>query len=136
MTQQSAAAVVLTGVATALNVAGMTALAGVVNDAKQARTYPYVLITFGGESREDCMQKPGKSVVVVLHVYSQYEGDLEAATILSKAVELLHYQAITVSGHVLVATQYDQGDAMEPELINGIKTRHFIGIFRVDVRQV
>lgn len=137
MAQQSAITAVLTAVYAALNVAGMTALAtgGVHNGLPQTVTYPFVRIGDATETREDCMGQPGKDVLVRVHVFDQARTDLAIANIVSKAVELLHYQALTVSGHTLVCSQYQQAFPAGNENINGRETRHHVAEFLVTVRQ-
>lgn len=135
MPQQSAISGVLAAVYTALNVSGMTALAPVYNDVPQGQAFPYVYITVSSETRMDAMQAPGKSVLVEVHAYSQYAGDLEAATLVSKAVELLHYQTLTVSSHTLIACQYEQTYDPGSTDVNGVKTRHLVALFRVEAMQ-
>ena len=136
MVQQSAANPAIVSLYNALNVSGLTSLASVWNNVPQSTTYPYVLISLGSETRMDAMGRPGKSVLCEVHVFSQARGDKEALTILSKVVELLHYQALSVSAHGLVAVQYEQGFDAGTELVNTIPTRHHIGLFRVTVTQV
>jgi hypothetical protein len=137
MAQQSAIAAVLTAVYSALNVAGMTALAagGVHNGLPQTITYPFVRVGDATETREDCMGQPGKDVRVLVHVFDNKRTDLTIATIVSKAVELLHYTAITVAGHVLVASQYQQAYPAGNENINGVEVRHHVAEFLITVRQ-
>lgn len=118
----------------ALNVAGMTALAPVYNHVPQGTSVPYVVLGSPTEARFDAMQSPGKELTIQVHVVSGYRGDAQAATILSKAIELLHYARPTVSGHTLIAIQYESGDSYT-ELVEGQEYRHLIGTFRVRVEQ-
>lgn len=135
MAQQSAIEAVLTAVYTALNVAAMTALCTVHNGVPQTATFPYLRTGDAVENREDCMGAPGKSVLVRLHVFSQERSDLESARIVSKAIELLHYQALTVAGHTLIASQYQQTFNGGTENVGAIETRHTVVEFIVTVRQ-
>lgn len=137
MAQQSAVAAVLTAVYSALNVAGMTALAagGVHNGVTQSVVYPFVRIGDATETREDCMGQPGKDVRVLVHVFDNARTDLAIANIVSKAVELLHYQALTVSGHTLVCSQYQQSYPAGTENIAGVEVRHRVAEFLITVRQ-
>lgn len=135
MAHLSAVQAVLAAVYTALNVAGMTALCAVHNGVPQTQTFPYLRLGDASEIREDCMGAPGKSVLVRLHVFSQSRSDLESAQIVSKAVELLHYQALTVSGHTLIACQYQQTFNGGTENVGSVETRHTVAEFAVTVRQ-
>jgi hypothetical protein len=137
MAQQSAIEAVLTAAYTALNVASMTALAtgGVHNGLPQTVTYPFVRIGDATETREDCMGQPGKDVLVRVHVFNQARSDLVLSRIVSKAIELLHYAALAVAGHVLVCSQYQQAYPGGTENINGVEVRHHVAEFLVTVRQ-
>ena len=137
MAQQSALVPVMTAVYTALNVAGMTALAtgGVHNGLQSSVAYPFVRIGSATEVREDCMGQPGKDVTVRVHVFDNASTDLAILQIVSKAIELLHYQTFAVSGHTLVCSQYQQTYDAGTENINGREVRHHIAEFTVTVRQ-
>ena len=135
MAQQSATEAVLAAIYAALNVAAMTALCTVHNGVPQTTTFPYLRTGDAQETREDCMGAPGKNVLVRLHIFSQSRSDLESSRILSKAVELLHYQALTVSGHTLIACQYQQAFNGGTENVGAIETRHTVAEFTVIVRQ-
>lgn len=135
MAHLSAMEAVLTAVYTALNVAGMTALCSVHNGVPQSTTFPYLRTGDAVERREDCMGAPGKAVIVRLHVFSQARSDLESSRIISKAVELLHYSALTVSGHTLIASQYQQTFDAGTENVGAIETRHKVAEFEITVRQ-
>lgn len=137
LTTRSAAASVLAGVYTALNVAALTALASVYNNVPQRTSYPYVAIGFVSEERDDAMGMNGKTVLVSVTVFSQAAGDLEALTIIDKVVQLLNYQSITVANHTLVSVQYGPGfdQTQSDQLVAGVRTRQQTGYFRVDVRQ-
>lgn len=135
MAQQSALEAVLTALYSALNVAGMTALCSVHNGVPASTAYPYLRIGEAVEAREDCMGAPGKDVLVRLHVFSQERSDLQITRIVSKAVELLHYGSLSVSGHTLISCQYQQAYPGGTENIGSVETRHHVAEFRVLVRQ-
>jgi hypothetical protein len=138
MAHQSAINATLTALYAALNVAGMTALAtgGVYNGVPQRAAFPYVWIGSVTENRLDCFQKPGKDLTVQVHVFSTTAGDKEAAGIVSKAIDLLHYQALTVANHTLIACQYEQTVDAGAEDEAGIgMVRHLVATFRVQLEQ-
>jgi len=140
MSHTSAIGPVLAGVYATLNTSTMTtAVAGktvtVANDWPQTIAAPACIIRVDSESRElDTMGKPGKSVVVNLHLLSDYQGQSEIQAMSAAAMCLLHYSNVTVSGHDLVSVQsesaYDAGieDA-------GQDRQHWVLPFRVDVKQ-
>jgi hypothetical protein len=121
----------------ALNVAGMTALAtgGVFTNVPQATAFPYVRIESPVESRFDTMGRAGKELSISVHVFSTYAGPTQAAVILSKAIELLHYQALTIAGHDTVTVQYESGQDVGDEVINGVTVYHYVAVFNVMVQQ-
>jgi hypothetical protein len=121
----------------ALDVSGMTALAtgGVYTNVPQAPTFPYVRVGQPTENRMDTMGRAGKTVSIQVHIFSDNTGPTQAAGILSKAIELLHYQALTVSGHSTMAVQYQTGFDAGDEVINGVTVYHYVAIFDVIVQQ-
>lgn len=137
MAHLSAIDAVLTALYTALNVAGMTALAtgGVYTNVPQKTAFPYVRLDSPTENRLDTMGRAGKTVSVQVHIFSDNSGPTQAAGILSKAIELLHYQTISVTGHTVLAVQYQTGFDAGDEVINGVSVYHYVGIFDVIVQQ-
>lgn len=120
--------------------AALLALAtgGVHNDIPDGQAFPHVLIsrttetpwhTLGGASTG-----LGWKEIVRIHVYSRYQGDIEALQIHERIVTLLNFQTLTVSGFTSVICEYEQG-RMLVEDIDKIETRHWVGEFCVQVRQ-
>lgn len=134
-THRSAIPQVLAGVYAALNTTGMTALAKVYNHVPTTAALPYVTLGNPTEVRMDAMGAAGKDITFQVHVVSDYPGDYEALTIHSKAVELLHYQSITVSSHLLMICQYETGDTYTEQDEGGPLIRHVVGIYRAQVWQ-
>jgi hypothetical protein len=120
-----------------LNVAGMTALAigGVWANVPQATAFPYVRVDSPIETRLDTFGRAGKSVSISVHAFSDYKGPTKAAAIINKAVELLHYATVSVSGHSTIAVQYETGFDAGDEEVNGKRIYHYVGIFNVMVQQ-
>ena len=136
MAHKSSIKRILAGVYTALNVAGFTDLSpGLGSFIPRGSAFPYTRIGDSTENRDDAMGQPGKDTTVNLHIFSRDQSDDEALGILDKAVELLHYAVITVADHVLVAVQYDTGFYAGTESVWGKETRHWVGVFRVTVRE-
>lgn len=131
----SAISSIASGAYAALNTTAFTALSGLYKfRVPQGTTCPYAVINNFTEDRQDCMGAPGKNATFQVHIVSQSPGS-EPFTILSKAVELLHYStAMTVSSHEVMAVQYETGDSFDED-VDGILTRHAIGIFRAQVWQ-
>lgn len=122
----------------ALNVSAMKstlATGGVWANVPQATTFPYVRVDSPIETRMDTMGRAGKTVSISVHAFSNYAGPTKAAAIISKAVELLHYAALMVAGHTVVAVQYESGQDAGDEVVNGVTVYHYVGIFKVTVQQ-
>jgi hypothetical protein len=133
---KSAAWAVQAAAYAALNVAAYTALGGEVYDhVPQTATYPYTRITVPSEIRFDCMGKAGKELLLQVHVFSDYRGQYEAAAAINKAVELLHYTALTVTGYTHVSTQLDQIVPAFEEDVGGVTIQHQVATLRVWVEQ-
>lgn len=130
----SALPAILTAFYSALNVAAFTALStgGVFNHVPQGTVAPYTLIEDPTENRQDLMRNPGRNCTVRVHVVSTASSDLEALNILSKAIELLHYQKLAIAGFVRMAIQFENSSSYR-ELVNGVTTTHLVGVFRVQV---
>lgn len=138
MVHQSAINAALAAVYAALNVAGFTALAtgGVYNGAPQRAAMPYAWVGSPTENRLDCFQSPGKDVTVQVHAFSVERGDKEAAVIISKAIELLHYQPLTVANHALIGCQYEQTFDGGMDVEDGLgQVRHLVATFRLQLEQ-
>lgn len=85
-----------------LNVAGMQALVGTrIHDSRpRASAYPCVWV----EVREQKLHMMGPNSVpnvdIWVHAFSKYQGEKECQAICAKAVELLEWQTLTISGYV------------------------------------
>jgi small ligand-binding sensory domain FIST len=140
MAQRSAIGAVLKAVFAALNVSTLTGcISGstvvVTNDVSQVTAAPYVVVQPVLETRDDTFQLAGKSVLVAVHLYSDFAGDDEILLMNNAAVQLLHYATLSVDNHTLVAVQYEDGSAIAIDDIAGQKRRHWMSTFRVDLRQ-
>jgi hypothetical protein len=109
---------------------------GVFNDVPAGQVYPYVQIgsatqrpwhTFGGSS-----VGIGWNATVTVHIWSRYQGDVEALAILNRVVALLNFQAVAVTGYTTVICELDQARVLV-EAVDKIETRHIPAVFRVRV---
>jgi hypothetical protein len=140
MAHQSATYPVIAAVGAALNVSGFTGCVPgktvtVVNDPAQALAAPFTAISVVSETRLDTMGLPGKSILLDLDHWSTAFGDIEVALMRSKAIELLHYQSLTIEDHTLIAVQYDEGRDFSTEEKAGVRYRRYNDTFRIDVQQ-
>ena len=133
---QSAVSAVATGAYTALNTSGFTALSALFKYRVPQNTTAttYSVIQNFTEQPMDCFGPAfGKDVTFQVHVVTTAPAS-EPYAALSKAVELLNYAAVTVGSHEVLAVQYENVDSFDED-VDGILTRHVVGMFRARVRQ-
>lgn len=65
-------------------------------------SFPYVVIGFDDSTSFDTDTWTGAQVQVELHVWSTYDGKLEAKQIMAEIYELLHRRALSISGAAVV----------------------------------
>lgn len=136
-TRRSPIETVLTAIVTTLkNSTGVTGLAtgGVYNNVPQRETFPYIKVTSPTDRREDTFGRHGNIALVDVTVVSQGLGDQEGARISSAAVQALNDAAPSLTGHVWLGVEWDNGERFR-ETINGIDTRHHVNTFRVWTEQ-
>lgn len=126
------------GILTALNVAGLTALVGtrIYDDIPQAPVYPFVWYEVDETDVRGFGMVGLPEVEVRVHTFSTYEGMKEAQSITQKVIELLRDQHITVTGYQQAGRVfYDRTVSAQDELINGVKVREVVALFRVYVEE-
>jgi hypothetical protein len=113
-------------------------LVGVYNDVPDGATYPQVLITRATETPWHTMGGASAGLgwkdIIRIHVFSRYQGDLEALEIHNRIVTLLNFQPLTVSGFSSATVEYENG-RMLVEAIDKIETRHWVAEYCVRVQQ-
>lgn len=121
-----------------LNVAALQALVGsrLYEDVPQAPTYPFVWI----ESSERDLRMFGSAfpeIEVRIHAFSAYEGMKEAQDIIAKVIELLRDQSLgAITGYTQAGKVfYDETVLLLDELVNGVKVRRLVAMFRVYVQE-
>lgn len=116
----------------------LTGLAGVYNDVPEGAAYPHVQIGSGTEHPWHTMGGPtaglGWNDTVTVHIWSRYQGDVEALTILSRVVALLNFVALSVTGYGTVMSSYDHARVLV-ESVDKVETRHVPAIFRIRVHE-
>ena len=114
------------------------ATGGVHNDVPEGQAYPHVLISKASETPRHTFGTAttglGWNNVIRIHVYSRYQGDIEALTIHDRIVSLLNFQPLTVTGYGSVSTEYEAMRVLVED-IDKIETRHLVGEYRVLVHQ-
>jgi len=125
-------------VATVLNVAGLTALAtgGVHDDAAQGTVFPFVWYEVDEEDARGFGAGGLPQVNLRVHTFSRYEGASEAQSINQKVIELLRDQSLTVTGYTHAGKVfYDRTVPLAEELINGVRVRELVSMFRIFVEE-
>ena len=140
MPHQSALPAIWTAIFTALDVASITTTlgCGVYDQVPQPPTFPYLRVSAPTETRQDTFGKAGKDCTIQVHIFTAsdgYEGGPRAQAILSQVIALLHYVAFSVSGHDLLACQYEQGIDAGDDDVNAQLVKHYVATFRIQVME-
>ncbi len=107
---------------------------GIASDEVENQEYPFVFIDNGHEMPWNTMGGTtaghGRELMVRLHVYSRYKGDVEALEILERLVELLDHQTLTVSGYTTAIVEYHSSRILQEDR-DKLETRHIPAEFKV-----
>jgi hypothetical protein len=124
---------VLTSVIAALkNSTGVTGLAtgGIYNDVPQGTTFPYVEVTSPTTRKVDTFGRFGAETIVNVKAVSQARGDQDAMRILDQCIRTLNFATLSLqSPQASLGITWENSDRYL-EVVNGIPTRHHVGIFR------
>lgn len=142
MPRASAVGPVLAAVIGAVNVSTMTGCVSgktvvVTGDWSQSAASPACVVTVDTEDVRllETMGRGASSVLVSLHLFSDYDGQAEIQAMANAAVTLLDRVTLSVSGWTFVSCAAELGyDAGVEELDGGSKRQHFVYPFRVDVK--
>ena len=128
---------VMAAIYAALNVTAITTTlaCGVYDDVPRDAAFPYIHLSTPSGIPWDTFGSAGKQRVLQVHIYSTYEGGTEANSIADKVMELLQYQALSVSGHTLCGLQYESDTDASYEDDGGVKVVHRVVSFRVTVQE-
>lgn len=116
--------------------AALTGLAtgGVHDFVPEDRVYPYITLGEIIETPDNRHGGFGRSIVVILHVWSRARGFAEALEIKARIVELFDHQPLAVDGQHVVSVRFEQArtltDPKEPGDIRHVPVR-----FRVTTEQ-
>ena len=114
----------------------LMALTTVFNDVPQGAAYPHVQIASGTERAWHTMGGMtagiGWNDTITLHIWSRYQGDLQALAILERLVALLNFTPIVVSGYPTVIAELDNARVLVED-VDKVETRHVPAIFRLRV---
>jgi hypothetical protein len=109
---------------------------GVWDDVPEDAAMPYLTLGEAVEVPSSSHDRPGRQVLVTLHVWSRYRGMAEANAVAGRVVELLDHQQrqIPVAGHHLVAFRFvDAVPQRDPDpLIRHVPVRFRAETFQED----
>jgi len=111
---------------------------GVFNDVPDEQPYPYVQIGSGRELPWHTMGTAtdgiGWNDSVTVHIWSRYQGDVEALAILTRVVGLLNFASIPVTGFATQFISLEEARVLV-EQVEKVETRHVSAVFRMQVHQ-
>ena len=124
-------------IATLKGTSAVTTLAtgGVWNHVPEGTAYPYVIVRSPAESREDTLGRFGASLVIEVQVVSQASGDLEGARLLDQCIRALNFAALSLTSPAASLGVTWENSERYAETINGLVTRHHVGLFRAWAEQ-
>lgn len=103
---------------------------GVFDDVPQDTEYPYVVVGEETTVNNGSKTVDGQEYTLTIHVWSRYRGLKETKLIMERVYEILHNQALVVSGAALVNLRQEFTSTLMDA--DGL-TRHGIMRFRAAV---
>lgn len=111
---------------------------GLTSHEDDQQEYPFTLF-------ENSIERPwntmggattgiGRELIIRMHVFSQYKGDVEALEILERLVELLDYGTLAVSGYTTVIVEYLTSKVLIEDR-KKLETRHIPAEFLVRIHE-
>lgn len=86
----------------------VAAVEGIYDDIPASESFPYIFIGRHTTDRFNTFDRQGKNTVLQIFIYSQYQGNKEALSILDLVIEALDYTTFTVTDQDLVYCRYEQ----------------------------
>ena len=104
-------------------------------DGMPADSFPYVVVGDDTVSPFDTYTSVGASATVTLHVWSRYNGNTEAKTIMGQIYSALNRQAgnLSFTGYAFIDSLYEFGDVIREA--DG-KTRHGVCRYRITMEKL
>lgn len=118
-----------------LNVSGLTALIDgktvrISDDPAQGTSFPFIWYEVQEEQARGFGRRNLPRVELRVHIYSDYEGLLEAQRIAQKVIELLGDHALAVAGYEMCdVIFYDRTVQLPNEELNGVKVHELVPTF-------
>lgn len=108
------------------------ATGGVHDDVPEAQAYPYVELGETFETKDSTFTADGRSLLIWIHVWSQYAGKKQAQEILARIGDLLDEVALVVTGAVVQSCEVEYTQVVRDP--DG-RTRHGIAHLRVSLAE-
>lgn len=118
-----------------LNVSGLTALIDgktivISDDPAQGTRFPFIWYEVQEDQARGFGTRNLPRCELRVHIYSDYEGMLEAQRIAQKVIELLGDHALTVSGYDMCdRIFYERTVPLPDEELNGVKVHELVPTF-------
>lgn len=111
----------------------MSLVSGVFDEVPEDAPYPYVSIGVITETAADAHDRQGLDALVLLHVWSAYEGNRQAADIFAALDAALDRQPLSVAGFTDVSIRHDQHQVTRDPDPN---IRHITAQYRVMLTRI
>lgn len=104
--------------------ATLTALiTGVFDHVPEGTGYPYVVVGEAFATPRNSQDRKGRRTAENIHVWSDHLGYSELNAIADRIIELLDHQALTVSGHDIVLSNFEFQQTLDdpdPDVRHGV----------------
>ncbi len=111
---------------------------GLASHEDDVQEYPFVLFDKSSEMPWDTLGGAttglGRAVMLRMHIFSRYKGDVEALEILERLVELLNFGTLSVSDYTTVIVEYFSSKVLIEDR-KKLETRHIPVEFLVRLHQ-
>ena len=101
---------------------------GVHNWVPEKPTYPYARLGDAFEQKFNTFGRNGKTTEVVLHIFSQYNGDYEAQNLVNLADNILDDATLNLTGWTPVLISWESTEIVTDD--DG-RTKHTMVIYRI-----
>jgi hypothetical protein len=126
----------LAAVYTRLTTSGLTSTYKTYNYVPTSATFPYIMIggMIGGKSAAfTSTDIKGEDLVCHAHVWSNYQGDSECATMMNNIVQAITITDLSISGYTTLIGIADFEQILIDETVPGQLLRHGIVRFRFQI---
>ena len=79
---------------------------GVYDQVPEDASYPYIGLGEAFETPDNDLGSFGRNVLLVLHLWSRYQGYAQATEALDRVVQLLEHQSLEITGHRVISVHF------------------------------